>query len=54
MRHSSVETTMSSYVNVTGKVTLAEVRRRVGKNSSASGELKQVNETGDTQQGKPV
>ena len=33
MRHSSIETTMSFYVNITAKDTMSEIRRHVRKNS---------------------
>jgi integrase len=33
MRHSSIETTMSFYVNITAKDTMSEIRRHVQKNS---------------------
>lgn len=39
MRHSSIETTMSFYVNITAKDTLAEVRRHVRKNGQVTPEV---------------
>jgi len=38
MRHSSIETTMSFYVNITAKDTMEEVRRHVRKNQSVTPE----------------